>query len=218
MITPSAGPTLVTQLTFASANDSPERDPLTYTLEGSNDSGLTYNTIISDASTNLTTDRFTQKEGAEFSNSEGYSTYRLTFPTLRSSSAGMMQIAETELLGIAFQRTVFTVGESLDPEIVYPQLPVSDPDSPNLQGATVTISTNHASGNDVLSWDNTLAINAGISGSFNSSTGVLTFSGSATVSQYRDLLRSVTFFTDTNTTGKERLIEFQVTDDEGGTP
>src|SRR4030095_7451056 len=36
-VTPSQGPTIVVGLALTSANDHPERDPASYTLEGSND-------------------------------------------------------------------------------------------------------------------------------------------------------------------------------------
>ena len=37
-VTPAAGPTVVTGVTFTSANDAEYRDPITYELSGSNDS------------------------------------------------------------------------------------------------------------------------------------------------------------------------------------
>src|ERR1041384_7930509 len=45
-VTPSVGGTLVSGLTLTSANDAPERDPATYTLEGSLD-GTTFFPISS---------------------------------------------------------------------------------------------------------------------------------------------------------------------------
>src|SRR3989475_8398144 len=47
-VTPSAGPTLVSGLTFTSANDAADRDPSSYTLEGSLD-GVTFFPISSNA-------------------------------------------------------------------------------------------------------------------------------------------------------------------------
>ncbi len=61
-------------------------------------------------------------------------------------------------------------------------LTVSDVDNTNLTGATVSISANYASGQDVLAFTN----QNGITGSWNAGTGVLTLSGSATRGQLPD--------------------------------
>ena len=111
VVTPASGATVVTKLTFVSANDESSRDPITYKLEGSRDGGGSYTTIVNSANTNVSTSRFTSSESAEFSNQEWYSSYRLTFPQLRSANA-MMQIGEVELLGVPFQRVVYTIGSS----------------------------------------------------------------------------------------------------------
>ncbi|WP_160167686.1 DUF4347 domain-containing protein [Methylomonas sp. MK1] len=68
-------------------------------------------------------------------------------------------------------------------------LVLSDVDSANLAGATVQISGNYASGQDVLAFTD----QNGITGSWNASTGTLTLSGSATVAQYQTALRSITY-------------------------
>ncbi len=64
-------------------------------------------------------------------------------------------------------------------------LTVSDVDNTNLTGATVSISANYASGQDVLAFANQF----GITGSWNAGTGVLTLSGSATLANYQTALR-----------------------------
>jgi hypothetical protein len=97
IIAPSAGFSIVKGLTFTSANDSPERDPATYKLEGSNDGGATFLTISSGAVPAFSS-RF-QTVSVGFSNSTLYGNYRLTFPTVTNPGAACcMQIAETELL------------------------------------------------------------------------------------------------------------------------
>jgi hypothetical protein len=70
-----------------------------------------------------------------------------------------------------------------------PGLTVTDPDSTNLTGATVAITANFASGQDVLAFTNQL----GITASYNSGTGVLTLTGTTTVANYQTALRSVTY-------------------------
>jgi len=147
---------------------------------------------------------------AEFSNQEWYSSYRLTFPQLRSANS-MMQIGEVELLGVPFQRVVYTLGSS-SPVLIHNLLSVTDVDnSDQIQSATVNISTNF-NANDVLTWTN----QSGITGSYNASTGLLSFTGSAAPSVYQTLLRSVKFNTAApNSAGKQRLITFQVVDAAG---
>ena len=210
VVTPASGATIVTKLTFVSANDESGRDPITYKLEGSRDGGGSYTTIVNSANTNVSTSRFTSSESAEFSNQEWYSSYRLTFPQLRSAGA-MMQIGEVELLGVPFQRVVYTIGSS-SPVLIHNLLSVTDVDnSDQIQSATVNISTNF-NANDVLTWTN----QSGITGSYNASTGLLSFTGSAAPSVYQTLLRSVKFNTAApNSAGKQRLITFQVVDAAG---
>ena len=88
----------------------------------------------------------------------------------------------------------------------------SDVDSTTFAGATVTISGNYTGG-DTLGF----VEQNGISGGFDSETGVLTLSGNASISDYETALRSVTFeSTSDNPTGATRTISF-VADDGGST-
>ncbi|MCW2018615.1 VCBS domain-containing protein [Bradyrhizobium diazoefficiens] len=88
-------------------------------------------------------------------------------------------------------------------------LTASDVDSANLTGATVSITANFTSGQDVLGFSN----QNGITGSYNASTGVLTLTGSATVAQYQAALESVTYFNSSdNPSGTTRTISYQVDD------
>ena len=88
-------------------------------------------------------------------------------------------------------------------------LTVSDLNSTNLTGATVSITGNFMSGQDILEF----ITQNGITGSYDASTGVLTLSGTATVAQYQTALRSVTYFnTSDNPSGAPRTVSFQVDD------
>ncbi len=66
---------------------------------------------------------------------------------------------------------------------------ISDVDSDNLASATVSITSGFVSTQDTLAFTN----QNGITGSYNSSTGVLTLTGSSTVANYQTALRSVTY-------------------------
>ena len=94
-----------------------------------------------------------------------------------------------------------------------PVLTVSDVDSANLTGATVTISANYANGQDVLAFTNQL----GITGTWNAGTGVLTLSGAASVADYQTALRSVTYVNSSDDpSALSRTISIVV--DDGGLP
>jgi hypothetical protein len=91
-----------------------------------------------------------------------------------------------------------------------PAVNVSDPDSVQLKGATVSITGNFTPADgDALSFSNT----ANVTGSYDAGTGVLTLTGNDTVANYRDALRSVTFsFTSPNPSTATRAVSFQGTD------
>lgn len=87
---------------------------------------------------------------------------------------------------------------------------VSDADDANMTGATVTLSSGFTSG-DTLGFSD----QNGISGSYNSGTGVLTLSGTATKAQYQTALRSVTYSSSSTTpalSSASRTVTWAATD------
>jgi hypothetical protein len=76
-----------------------------------------------------------------------------------------------------------------------PAIAVSDVDSPNLASATVQITGNYISGEDILGFSN----QNGITGTFDSLTGTLTLTGSSSVANYQTALASVTYFNTSDT-------------------
>ncbi|MBI1766046.1 MAG: CSLREA domain-containing protein, partial [Acidobacteria bacterium] len=105
---PTQGPlTVVDGLRFNTANDAPERDPLTVTIEGTNSANptttlnSTWTTIYSGV-TGLATDPGRNTLGAvvNFSNTNAFSSYRLIVASVRDgATANSMQFSEVELLG-----------------------------------------------------------------------------------------------------------------------
>ncbi len=91
-----------------------------------------------------------------------------------------------------------------------PAATVSDPDSTNMSGATITFTLAYQTGEDVLAFANT----PNITGVFNAGTGQLTLSGVDTVANYQAALRAVTY---TNTSDApdttSAIVAFIVTDD-----
>ena len=89
-------------------------------------------------------------------------------------------------------------------------LTVSDVDSANLTGAKVSITGNFHAGQDVLGFAN----QSGIAGNYNSSTGVLTLTGIASLAAYQTALRSVTYSNSSdNPSADARTISYQVNDE-----
>jgi len=88
-------------------------------------------------------------------------------------------------------------------------LTISDIDDTDLEGATISISSGYFIGEDSLGFIN----QSGITGSWNSSTGVLTLLGTSSVANYQAALRSITYTNsseDPDTT--TRTISFMVND------
>jgi hypothetical protein len=109
-VTPAAGASIVTGLTFTTANDEPPRDPITFELSGSNVSiDGPYELIaagdIVDFAQADAWPRFTKNTTEiAFDNAVAYNHYQVMFPTIRApANANSMQIAEIELLGIKLE-------------------------------------------------------------------------------------------------------------------
>jgi len=104
-VTPMVGATVVTGLRLTTANDVPDRDPITFELYGSNASIdgpyelIAAGDVIDFAGENAWP-RYTANETPiEFENTTAYTHYQILFPGLRGANQALMQIAEVELLG-----------------------------------------------------------------------------------------------------------------------
>ncbi|CAF1119891.1 unnamed protein product [Adineta steineri] len=106
-ITPLIGRSVATGIQFATANDSPERDPLTVTLEGSNNAsaqlpfGASWKLIYSGSTgINASVDpgRMTYVAMQNFNNTVAYTSYRLLATSKRASSYGV-QYSEVRIYG-----------------------------------------------------------------------------------------------------------------------
>jgi len=107
-VTPKSGPSVVTGLSFTTANDHSERDPIEYELSGSNESIDGPYTLIAKGEIvdfrQPTAWPFRTKNATpiKFTNTVAYKHYQVMFPVIREAlfpaSANSMQIAEVELL------------------------------------------------------------------------------------------------------------------------
>jgi len=107
-VTPAVGSTVVTGVTFTTANDSPGRDPVKFELSGSNDSidgpwaPIAAGDIVDFAQATEWLRYTMNKTPILFQNAVAYKHYQIVFPALRNPVTDpMMQIAEIELLGRA---------------------------------------------------------------------------------------------------------------------
>ena len=88
-------------------------------------------------------------------------------------------------------------------------LTVTDANNATLTGATVQITSNYVTGEDLLAFANT----AGITGTFNAGNGTLTLSGVDTVANYQAALRAVTYInTSDNPSTVPRTVTFTAND------
>lgn len=106
-VTPSVGPTLLTGIQVATANDSPNRDPLTVSIEGTNnttnlDFGDTWTRIVSSVDLGIDTDPGRQTSGpiVPVVSATPYTSYRIIILSQRGAD-NSVQYSEMNLLGTA---------------------------------------------------------------------------------------------------------------------
>ena len=118
VVTPSLGMTYVTGMALQSANDGPDRDPKSITLEGSNDDEITaYDTGNWQLITQIDdipawTGRFQTKE-LFFDNDRAFKHYRWVVLDTQGPSTCCLQIAEVELLGSVPPADVTSPGDAV---------------------------------------------------------------------------------------------------------
>jgi gliding motility-associated-like protein len=99
--------------------------------------------------------------------------------------------------------------ENDPPLILQPALTIIDPDDTVFEAATVSISANYQSGQDLLQFS---AV-PGINGSFNPATGILSLTGTASLAAYHLALRGVTYTNSSdNPSALARTVSFVVDD------
>ncbi len=113
-VTPALGPTVVSGMTFTTANDCPARDPVEFELHGSNESIDGPYKLIARGEIVDFKESWPWPRNAKtmttimFSNNTAYRHYQVLFPAIRNPADGCansMQIAEVELLAITYKAT-----------------------------------------------------------------------------------------------------------------
>jgi hypothetical protein len=104
-VQPFVGSTIVTGMTFQSANDAAERDPVKFELSGSNDSiqgpwtPIAAGDIVDFAGATAWARNTKGTTPITFENTTAYKFYQVMFPACRGPNQNSMQIGEVELLG-----------------------------------------------------------------------------------------------------------------------
>jgi hypothetical protein len=173
-ITGAATQTLVDGMTYRNTSDTPNTSNRVVTLTGIQDSGGT--------------------------TSGGVDTTSLSIAATVTVAAANDVPVVTPSGGT----TAFTEGAGVasTPVVIDSGLTLSDADNGTLASATVSITGNFQSGQDVLAFTNNPATMGNVSASYNASTGVLTLTSSgatATVAQWQAALRSVTYTNSSDT-------------------
>ncbi|MGH7866875.1 MAG: LamG-like jellyroll fold domain-containing protein, partial [Candidatus Dormibacteraceae bacterium] len=101
IIHPTAGATIVSAVQLTCSKDAPECDPASFVLEGSRDGGVSF-TPIGQGALSAFPQRGSQQT-IDLSNAIPYTTYKLTFPSVRNPGlANRLQVAEVALLGNSY--------------------------------------------------------------------------------------------------------------------
>lgn len=110
----------------------------------------------------------------------------------------------------AIEGTALAYSESQAATVISATINAADVDNTNLTGATVQITGNYAGAEDIL----TFTTISGITGSFDAGTGTMTLTGTTTVTNYRNALRTVRYqnTNNNNPSAATRVVTFSVTD------
>ena len=151
--------------------------------------------------TNTSSSPATGDRTVRFSVTDGTATSNIATRTLQ-----VLPINSAPIVTPSASPLVYT--ENSNPVAIDPGILVSDPDSAVLAGASVTVS-GYIAGQDILGFSNF----KGVTGSFSSTTGILTLSGLATVADYQTALQSITYTNvGDNPSSANRALGFTVTD------
>jgi len=109
IVTPAAGPSVVTGLLLTTANDAIDRDPTSYEIYGTNEvvdaldngNGLEDSwTLIASGALALPDARQVAAPEVNFANGVAYTSYKVLFPTVKNAAtANSMQVADIQLTG-----------------------------------------------------------------------------------------------------------------------
>ena len=206
----------LTGIGMTTGNDLVSRDPVSFTIFGSNvsrTSGMTKIASISGVGAPI--DRGAIYPAMNFTNSSSYRYYKIRWDSVRTPlDANSIQIAEIRLIGFSGGSLTYTEGQP--GQAIESNFTLNDLDG-QIVSATVKISAGLTTG-DVLALAVDPTTMGGITAVYTASTGLLTLSGSASATQYQAALRAVKYSsTSTNPTAlySSRTVTWEITDSTG---
>jgi hypothetical protein len=161
---------------------------------------VTYNNSSDNPSTDTRTVTFQVNDGAAENNLSDPATRDIEITPVNDAPAVTTTVGSTS----------YTQG-NLAGVHVDDALTATDVDDTNLESAQVRISSGFQSGDDLVFVDQ-----AGIAGVYNTATGVLTLSGSASTDAYQTALQSIRFRTTNASPSTPKTVEFVVNDGDAG--
>ncbi len=210
-----AGPqTVLNFATAISAGPNETGQVLTFNITPNGSTGTL--TFLSGPSIDATTGTLTYTANAD---TNGTATFNVTLSDNGSNVPPNSNTSATQSFTITVNAqndapVVTTTGGNLtytenDPATAIDTgLTVTDGDSTDLTGAVVAITAGFVSAQDTLAFTNQL----GITGNYNSGTGVLTLTGTTTVANYQTALRTVTYQNSSDNPTASRTVSFTVND------
>ena len=109
IVTPSMGSSVISSFIITTANDVVGRDPASYEVYGTNEQIKSKDrspgnaeewTKIDSGNLSLPEERFSESGWIPIENKAPYRSYKVIFPSIKESSAGMMQLSEFQFYGV----------------------------------------------------------------------------------------------------------------------
>src|SRR5205085_2977618 len=201
------------------AGSDPEGDPLTFKITDLPDHGKLFRgnstsagNQITSVPTSLSGSQVTYLPNANYNGPDSFQ-FKANDGIFDSAAAATVSITvgavnDAPVLA-AIESSALSYTEADPAAAITSSLTVADLDSPNLAGATVQITSNCTSPQDVLGF----TTQNGISGVYTAASCLLTLSGSSSVANYQTALRSVTYSNSSNNPNSAtRTVTFQVDD------
>ncbi|MGB7325531.1 MAG: cadherin domain-containing protein, partial [Rubripirellula sp.] len=141
---------------------------------------------------------FSLSDGGEDSSTPATGTFNFTITNVNDAPV----MASLEGTALAYSENDGAVA-------ITAAITITDVDDTNIESAVIAISSNYTDGEDVLAFTN----QNGIAGVWDSGSGTLTLTGSATLAQYEAALRSITYTNSSeNPNTATRTVSFTVND------
>lgn len=137
----------VSAVGFMTANDSNGRDPMTFSLYGSND-GSNWVALTEHAPTQVSTNRLTQSPITYLSNTTAYAYYYIRFPTMRWDGENSIQIGEIQLMYESTATATSTATGSLGSYPATTEPPTAIPPATVTSAQTTKINQTSSLGNN----------------------------------------------------------------------